>query len=169
MKVISKSARVLVAAALLLLGVIGFSGSAGAVSTGSVVNNGAGGVTITYTADQGDGISILVYNSSSTCSTGFPPQPLYFLNTSSPQAPILGPSPFTLDGTTTVRQGGPNTTIPTGSYQFCLYAEAGGSFTLLSSVQTTIGTVTPTTTSPSSTTSTSTDPAADPVAPTFTG
>ncbi len=169
MRSIIRATRLIAVAALVITVAIGFGSPAGAVSTGSVVNNGAGGVTITYTADQGDGISILVYSSSSTCSVGFPPQPLYFLNTSSPQAPILGPSPFTLDGTTTVRQGGPNTTIPTGSYQFCLYAEAGGTFTFLSSVQTTIGTVTPTTTSPSSSTSTSTAPAADPVAPAFTG
>ena len=174
MKVISKSARVLVAAAFLLVGVIGFSGSAGAVSTGSVVNNGAGGVTITYSLSQGDSMSIHLYSPSSTCAAGpnIPPQPLYFLlTTGTPNPPTLGPSPFTLDGTVTVDQvSGPDTTIPTGLYQFCLYSQNSGTFALLSSVQTTIGTVTPTTTSStSSTTSPVADPATDPVAPALTG
>lgn len=171
MKVISNSARVLVAAAFLLVGVIGFTGSAGAVSTGSVVNNGAGGVTVTYTAGQGDAITVMVYSSGTICSPGFPGPPLYFIGTGFINPPVLGASPFTLNGTTTVNQvSAPATTIPTGLYQFCLYSEYASSFTLLSSVQTTIGTVTPTTTS--STTSTTTpaaDPATDPVAPAFTG
>ena len=166
MRLISKSARAVVATAVLIVGVIAIGGSADAVTTGSVVNNGAGGVTVTYSADQGVGVTVLVYGSSATCSTGFPPQPLYFLNTGSPQPPVLGPSPFTLDGTVTVRQGGPNTTIPNGLYMFCLYSEDGGTFVLLSSVLTTIGTVTPTTTVPTSTSSTTT---VVPVTPSITG
>ena len=166
---IPRSVRILVAGLLAVstLTVFGVS-PAGAAATGSVVNNGAGGVTVTYTVGQGETVGLHVYTALTACDTSsFPPPPQYYLLSGLGSAPLLGASPATVDQTTSVHTGQSSSTIPAGTYQFCLYDITGGNFVLLSGVQTTIGTVTPTTSS--TTTSTTTAPAADPVAPAFTG
>ena len=133
-------------------------------------------MTVTYSRGQNDMVGLQIYTALTPCVTsGFPPSPEYYLVTSG--NPTLGTSPVTVDQTTSVAQvSSPNpTTIPTGTYQFCLYDATGGNFVLLSSVQTTIGTVTPTTsattttTAAPTTTTTTTTVVDPPVTPTFAG
>ena len=150
---------------------------AGATSTGTVVNNGAGGVTVTYVAGANETVALHVYTSLAACDqSNLPPAPDYYL-LSLGGTPALGASPATVDGSTQVNiinGGSPTGTIPTGTYQFCLYSlpQSGGSpsFTFLSGVQTTIGTVTPTTSATTTTTApttTTADPA--PATPVYAG
>lgn len=166
---VSRSVRIAVAGLLAVSALTVFGvNPAGAAATGSVVNNGAGGVTVTYTIGQGESVGLHVYTALTACDTSsLPPAPQYYLLAGVGNAPFLGASPATVDQTTSVHAGQSSSTIPTGTYMFCLYDNSGGGFVLLSGVQTTIGTVTPTTSS--TTTSTTTAPAADPVAPAFTG
>lgn len=132
----------------------------------SLTDNGNGSMTIAYSALSGpEVIWVAMYASGTTCP-GTPPQPatgrLYLLAPNAPANPI-GASPITVTGdypATTGLSPYVATTIPSGSYEACLYYSSGqGPASLKSSLAITLTASSPTTTTASG----------DPVAPAFTG
>ncbi|CAB4580684.1 MAG: hypothetical protein F2947_01060 [Actinobacteria bacterium] len=149
---------------------------ASAAATASMVDNGDGSVTVTYSgAAPGDSIVFMGLPSGTTCSSQIPPASgLFFVTTdvSSPLSARMAASPATFTSGTAVFNGGGGgnppgaTTIAAGVYNVCLlriYSQQPN--TVIQQMQVTLGTVTPTTSATTSTTA----PAADPVAPAFTG
>ena len=165
----SQTGRFAAAAALAVSAVTFFAVSpASAVVTGSLADDGNGGLLVTYSPSPGtpsNGINLEVYPSTSSCGT--------FADTlaaisSDPQAPAeaqIAASPATLvvgSSGYALQQGASQPfTLTNSDYLFCLYGNSGN---LLQSLTMTIGQATPTTT-----TTTTTAPAVDPVAPSFTG
>ncbi len=167
----SRTGRFAAAAALAVSAVTFFAVSpASAVATGSLADNGNGGLVVTYSPSPGtqfDGINLEVYPSTANCGS---PNDILAVVSSDPQAPAasqIAASPATLVvGSTgyTLQQGAQQPfTFANSAYLFCLRGSQG---VLLDSLTMTIGQATPTTTVAPTTT---TAPAADPVAPSFTG
>jgi hypothetical protein len=125
--------------------------------SGSIVDNGNGTATATYTGD----VDLYLLTAGSTC-----PDPqsgnlnsVYILSTQNPPQQALAASPALIQvGTPAMTGNGPRT-IAAGAYQACMYpgVPAGA---LLSGLEVNIGQVAPTTTTTSGT---------DPVVPAFTG
>lgn len=181
---IGRMVRVVLATAVLTTAGIGFAGSAGAVSTGSLtpVTNG---VTVTYSSPNtgADGVFVMIYPSPHTCAAGDNPgTATYFLmsENAGPAYVRLGASPRTLEfgSTVSVNGGSASGTIAAGIWEVCLVWNNQGSFTVLSSATMTAvdpsppTTSTPTTTPSSPTTGANGSPGVtegDPMAPAFTG
>lgn len=165
----SRIGRFAAAAALAVSAVTFFAVSpASAVATGSLADDGNGGLLVTYSPSPGapsNGINLEVYPSNSSCGTY---SDTLAVISSDPQAPAdaqIAASPATLVVGSigfALQQGAQQPfTLANSEYLFCLLGETGN---LLVSLTMTIGQATPTTT-----TTTTTAPAADPVAPAFTG
>lgn len=169
---LSRWARIAVAGLLAVSALTVFGASpASAAATGSLVDNGDGTATLTYSGSTAtDYIVLLGLPSGTTCTAGSTPPGAMFFLTSSPQATGGGmtASPMTIQTGTSayslsVSPPGP-VTVAAGTYNLCVhnYISQQGA-TVLQQLEVTIGSVTPTTTS------TTTAPAADPVTPAFTG
>jgi hypothetical protein len=163
----SRSVRIAVAGLLAVSAVTVFAVSpASAVVTGSLANDGNGGLLVTYSPSPGtqsNGINLEVYPSTSSCGTY---SDLLAVFSSDPAAPAnaqIAASPATLvvgSSGYALQQGAQQPfTLANSEYYFCLYGNSGD---VLASLVMTIGQATPTTT-------TTTAPAADPVTPAFTG
>ena len=167
----SRSVRIALAALLAVSALTVFGASpASAAATGSLVDNGDGTATLTYSGQTlNENISVLGLPSGTTCTTQSRPPSATFFLTSDTQAPggAMPSNPFTIQvGTTayTVFGGSPGpVTIAAGSYNFCVQSYDVGTqvVTVIQQLEVTLGSVAPTTTT--------TAPAADPVTPAFTG
>ncbi len=164
---LSRWARIAVAGLLAVSALIVFSASpASAAATGSLVDNGDGTATLTYSGSTStDFIVLLGLPSGTTCTAASTPPGATFFLTSSPSTP----SPITIQTGTSanslsVNPPGP-VTVAAGTYNLCVhnYISQLCAATVLQQLEVTIGSVAPTTTT------TTTAPAADPVAPSFTG
>ncbi len=164
----SRTGRFAAAAALAVSAVTFFAVSpASAVVTGSLANDGNGGLLVTYSPSPGtqsNGINLEVYPSTSSCGTNSDVLAVFSSDPAAPANAQIAASPATLvvgSSGYALQQGAPQPfTLANSSYLFCLYDETGN---LVDSLTMTIGQATPTTTT------TTTAPAADPVAPAFTG
>ena len=180
----TRSTRMVVASALFVSTAVVFAASpANAAGTGSMVDNGDGSMTVTWTASAPtDSVLINFYPSGTTC-----PQIADGINvsfsieggTGVSAVPKLGASPTLLSAGSSVRGGLPPASmqIPAGPRMACLYGRDGQNLApLLQSLPITFAAVAPTTTTTSTSTSTSTSTttaaggaSGDPVAPAFTG
>ena len=171
----TRSTRMVVASALLVSTAVVFAASpANAAGTGSMVDNGDGSMTVTWTASApGDSVLINFYPSGTTC-----PQQADGINvsfniaggTGSP-IPALGASPALLSAGSSVRGGLPPASmqIPAGPRVACLYGrDAQNLAPLLQSLSITFAAVAPTTTT-TTTTTIAGGASGDSVAPAFTG
>ena len=166
----SRLAGFAAAAAMAISAVTFFAVSpANAVVTGSLADNGSGGLVVTYSPSPGtqqDGINLEIYPSTSSCGNF---NDTLAVISSDPQAPAqsqIAASPATLSVGSTgyaLNGGAQPFALANSAYLFCLYGNQG---ILLDSLTMTLGQATPTTTAAPTTT---TAPAADPVAPAFTG
>ena len=172
----SRTGRFAAAAALAISAVTLFAvspASAVVTVTGSLANDGNGGLLVTYSPSPGTpsvGINLEVYSSTSNCGTY---SDTLAVISSDPQAPAeaqIAASPATLvvgSSGYALQQGASQPfTLTNSDYLFCLSDNMGN---LLQSLTMTIGQAAPTTTTTVAPTTTTTAPAADPVAPSFTG
>jgi len=137
--------------------------------SGSIVDNGDGTATATYSGN----VLIYLLTAGSTCA-----DPIvggsdyeYMLTGENPPQAALAASPALIDaGTMAMTSSGP-TAIAAGTYQACMYAGTGQGAALLLGLEVNLGQVAPTTTSTTSApgSSTTTSPAGDPVVPAFAG
>jgi len=170
-----------VASALFVSTAVVFAASpANAAGTGSMVDNGDGSMTVTWTASAPtDSVLINFYPSGTTC-----PQFADGINVSfnieggtGVSVPKLGASPTLLSAGSSVRGGLPPASmqIPVGPRMACLYGRDGQNLApLLQSLPITFAAVAPTTTTttttlPTTTTTIAGGAAGDPVTPAFTG
>ena len=170
---LSRSVRIVVAGLFAVAAVTVFASSpASAAVTASLVDNGDGTATLTYSGTaQGDAVVVLGLPAATNCTTQIGPFDADFFLASDPQAPggAMPASPFTFSAGTSAYKiaAGPGSgpvTIAAGTYNICIQNLVGqAQVTVLQQLQVTLGSVTPT----SSTTTTAA--AADPVAPSFTG
>ena len=172
----SRSVRLALAGLLAVSAVTIFGASpASAVATASMVDNGNGSITVTYSGvvagPNGFDVVLLFLSEGATCPVNAYPNPYLFNLYANPMgggSPVMAASPATIGvGTSVMGPNGPQAIpLTTGNYQACLYTQDIGpnDYTNAGSLAVTIGQVTPTTT-----TTTTTAPAADPVAPSFTG
>ena len=137
--------------------------------TGSMVDNGNGSMTITYSgtglANQNH-VSVLLYPAGHTCALEDDTDPVYVLDPDLPEAALAASPAVVTAGTMAgvFGQQGPPTAeaIVDGSYQACMMLFEGNNRSLAQSLAVTLGAVAPTTT-------TTTAAGTDPVAPAFTG
>ena len=171
----TRSIRMVVASALFVSTAVVFAASpANAAGTGSMVDNGDGSMTVTWTASAPDSVLINFYPSGATC-----PQFADGINVSfnisggTGSNPALGASPTMLSAGSSVWGGPPPAPmqIPAGPRMACLYGRDGQNIApLLQSLPITFAAVAPTTTTTTTTTTTiAGGGSGDPVAPTFTG
>ena len=172
----TRSTRMVVASALFVSTAVVFAASpANAAGTGSMVDNGDGSMTVTWTASAPDSVLINFYPSGATC-----PQFADGINVSfnieggtGVPVPKLGASPTLLSAGSSVRGGLPPASmqIPAGPRMACLYGRDGQNpAPLLQSLSITFAAVAPTTTTTTTTPTTIAGGASgDPVAPAFTG
>jgi hypothetical protein len=166
-----------VASALFVSTAVVFAASpANAAGTGSMVDNGDGSMTVTWTASAPDSVLINFYPSGATC-----PQFADGINvsfnieggTGVSAVPKLGASPALLSAGSSVRGGLPPASmqIPVGPRMACLYGRDGQNLApLLQSLSITFAAVAPATTTTTTTTTTiAGGGSGDPVAPAFTG
>lgn len=161
------------AAALAISAITFFAVSpASAAATGSLANNGSGGLVVTYSPSPGtnnNDINLEIYPSTSSCGNF---NDTLAVISSAPGAPAqaqIAASPATIAVGTigyALNPAGGTFTVANSSYLFCLYGSQGN---LLGSLTMTIGQATPSTTTTLAPTPTTTAPAEDPVAPAFTG
>ena len=165
---LSRSVRIAVAGLLAVSALTFFAVSpASAVVTGSLADDGNGGLLVTYSPSPGtpsNGINLEVYPSTSSCGTISDVLAVFSSDPHAPAEAQIAASPATLvvgSSGYALQQGAQQPfTLANSEYYFCLYDETGN---VLASLLMTIGQATPTTTT------TTTAPAADPVAPAFTG
>ena len=170
---LSRSVRIVVAGLFAVAAVTVFAASpASAAVTASLVDNGDGTATLTYSGTApGDSIVVLGLPAATNCTTQIGPFDADFFLSSDAQDPggAMPASPFTIQvGTPAYKlvpgSGSGPVTIAAGTYNICLHNLVGqAQVTVLQQLQVTLGSVAPTTTT------TTTAPAADPVAPSFTG
>ncbi len=172
----SRSVRLAVAGLLAVSALTIFGASpASAVATASMVDNGNGSITVTYSGTvagpTGFDVVLLFLSEGATCPVNAYPNSYLFNLYVNEGGPVMAASPATIGvGTSVMGPNGPQAIpLTTGNYQACLYTQDIGpnDYTNAGSLAVTIGQVTPTTTT--TTTTTTTAPAADPVAPAFTG
>ena len=166
----SRSVRLAVAGLLAVSSLIIFGASPASAATGSLVNDGNGGLVVTYSNPTNQDYVVLeIHPTTSNCNS--PQNALAVLsnNPSAPQAAQIAASPATIVAGTTafnVQTQGAYTMAAT-SYLFCL-RPISLMLPPLAQLTMTIGqgspTTTTTTTAPSTTTA-----AATPVTPAFTG
>ena len=167
----SRSVRIAVAGLLAVSSLIIFGASPASAATGSLVDDGNGGLVVTYSSPTNQDYVVLeIHPTTSNCNS--PQNALAVLsnNPSAPQAAQIAASPATIVAGTTafnVQTQGAYTMAAT-SYLFCLMPS---SFVLpitpLAQLTMTIGQGSPTTTTTAP--STTTTAAATPVTPAFTG
>ena len=166
----SRSVRLAVAGLLAVSALIIFGASPASAATGSLVDDGNGGLVVTYSSPTNQDYVVLeIHTIASNCNS--PQNALAILTNdpSAPQAAQIAASPATIVAGTTAFN--PQTqgayTMAATSYLFCLMPN---SFVLpktpLAQLTMTIGQGSPTTTTAPSTTTTA---AATPVTPAFTG
>ena len=172
----TRSTRMVVASALFVSTAVVFAASpANAAGTGSMVDNGDGSMTVTWTASApGDSVLINFYPSGATC-----PQMADGVNvsftieggTGVSAVPKLGASPTLLSAGSSVRPWPPIAPmqIPAGPRVACLYGrDAQNLAPLLQSLSITFAAVAPTTTT-TTTTTIAGGASGDSVTPAFTG
>ncbi|MEJ6511734.1 MAG: hypothetical protein QNL59_07575 [Actinomycetota bacterium] len=173
----TRSARMVVACGLFVSTAVLFAASpANAAATGSLANDGNGGLVVTYSSPTAqDSIDLEIKTSGSNCNDQQLPLAVLTNNSQAPQAAQIGASPATIAvGTTAFLIGGGTFTVAAASYLFCLrYFDSNTLLVVfIDQLTMTIGSASPTTTTTTTlptTTTTTTAPAADPVAPAFTG
>jgi hypothetical protein len=138
--------------------------------TGSMVDNGNGSMTITYSGTgliNNDHITVLLYPADHTCALGDQTEPLFILDPDMPGIPLAASPAVVTAGTMAGvfnQQGPPSAAaITAGSYQACMILQTGNNQSLAQSMAITLGAVAPTTTT------TTTAAGADPVTPAFAG
>jgi hypothetical protein len=163
----ARSVRIAVAGLLAVSALTVFGASpASAAATGSLANDGNGGLVVTYSGTTPTNtIDLEIHPVGTNCdqvtalallsagSPNFPPQAIM---AASPATIVVGTTAFQLSPTP-----GGTFTVAATAYKFCLFVGDGvNQGTLIDQLTMTIGQATPITT---------TAPAADPVAPSFTG
>ena len=169
----SRSVRLAVAGLLAVSALIIFGASPASAATGSLVDDGNGGLVVTYSNPTNQDYVVLeIHPTTSNCNS--PQNALAILGNdpSAPQAAQIAASPATIVAGTTafnVQTQGAYTMAAT-SYLFCLMPN---SFVLpktpLAQLTMTIGQGSPTTTTTTTAPSTTTSAAGTPVTPAFTG
>lgn len=170
----TRSIRMVVASALFVSTAVVFAASpANAASTGSLSDNGNGGLVVTYSSPTAqDSVTLEIRTSGSNCSVQQPPLAVLSNDSGAPQLSRIGASPATIAVGTTAFEISPNNgatfTVAAASYTFCLF-DAQQPVNPLAQLTMTIGQASPTTTTTTAAPSTTTTSAANPVAPAFTG
>ncbi len=177
---ITRSVRNAVVGLLAVSALIIFGASPASAATGSLVDDGNGGLVVTYSSPTNQDYVVLeILPSTSDCNSAQIALAVLTNDPNAPQAAQIAASPATIvEGTTAgdIQTGGAYT-MAEFSYLFCL--KSALTATLLAQLTMTIGqespTTTTTTTAPSTTTTTTTAPsttttaAGTPVTPAFTG
>ena len=170
---LSRSVRLAVAGLLAVSALVIFGASPASAATGSLVDDGNGGLVVTYSspAGPGDYVVLEIRASGSSCSGGGMADAVLANDPNAPQLAQIAASPVTIVAGSTafgIQSQGAFTLAAT-SYTFCLMPQ---SFVLpvtpLAELTMTLGQGAPTTSSTTAP-STTTTAAADPVAPAFTG
>jgi hypothetical protein len=178
----SRSVRIAVAGLLAVSALTIFGASpASAAATASMVDNGNGSITVTYSGvvpgSNGFDVVLAFMSQGATCPVNAYPNPNLFslyANSMGGGAPVMAASPATIGvGTSVMGPNGPGAVpLTSGNYQACLYTQVNSganiTYTNAGSLAVTIGQVTPTTTATTSSPTTTTA-AGTPVAPAFTG
>lgn len=169
----SRSVRIAVAGLLAVSALIIFGASPASAATGSLVDDGNGGLVVTYSSlTNQDYVVLEIHPTTSNCNS--PQNALAILTNdpSAPQAAQIPASPVTIVAGTTafgIQTQGVFTMAAT-SYLFCLmpfsYTPPA---TPLAQKTMTIGQGSPTTTTTTTAPSTTTTAAGTPVTPAFTG
>jgi hypothetical protein len=169
----SRSVRIAVAGLLAVSAVIIFGASPASAATGSLVDDGNGGLVVTYSspAGPGDYVVLEIHTSGSGCSSPASTLAVLANDPNAPQLAQIAASPVTIVAGSTafgIQSQGAYTLAAT-SYTFCLMPQTMVlPATPLAEKTMTLGQGAPTTTSTTAP-STTTTAAADPVAPAFTG
>lgn len=166
---ITRAGRFLAAAALALSAVTLFAVSpASAVPTGSLANNGTGGLVVTYSPSPGtaqDNVMLEIRLTTSTCGSGAPLAVLISDPTSPAGSQISGsPATIVAGSTAYAINASQPFTVASSTYLFCLFD--GNTMNQLDSLTMTIGQAPPTT---STTIAPTTTAPADPATPAYTG
>ena len=167
---ITRSVRIAVAGLLAVSALIIFGASPASAATGSLVDDGNGGLVVTYSSPTNQDYVVLeIHTIASNCNS--PQNALAILTNdpSAPQAAQIAASPATIVAGTTAFN--PQTqgayTMAATSYLFCLMPNSFVMpITPLAQLTMTIGQASPTTTT---TTTVAGGASGDPVAPAFTG
>ena len=169
----SRSVRLAVAGLLTVSALTVFGASPASAATGSLVDDGNGGLVVTYSSPTNQDYVVLeIHPTTSNCSSAQNALAVLTNDPSAPQAAQIAASPATIvEGTTAFN---PQTqgayTMAATSYLFCLMPNSFVMpITPLAQLTMTIGQASPTTTSTTTAPSTTTTAAGTPVAPAFTG
>lgn len=167
---ITRSVRNAVVGLLAVSALIIFGASPASAVTGSLVDDGNGGLVVTYSSPTNQDYVVLeIKPTTSDCNS--PQNTLAVLTNDpgAPQAAQIAASPATIvEGTTAYGNQTPGTyTVAATSYLFCLRSLSP--LTLLAQLTMTIGQESPTTTTTTTAPSTTTTAAGTPVTPAFTG
>jgi hypothetical protein len=169
----TRSTRMVVASALFVSTAVVFAASpANAAPTGSLANDGNGGLVVTYSSPTAqDSIDLEIRTSGSNCNVQQPPLAVLSNDSLAPQLAQIGASPATIAvGTTAygLQPAGSLFTVAAASYTFCLF-DTAQPLSPLAQLTMTIGQASPTTTTTTTASPTTTTAAGTPVAPAFTG
>jgi hypothetical protein len=164
-----------VASALFIAAAVVFTASpANAAPTGSLADDGNGGLVVTYSSPTGPGdyVVLEIRTSGQSCNIGLPPIAILSNDPQGSQLAQIAASPATIVDGMTAYEVAPNNgatfTFGPVSYTFCLLDISQGP-NLLAQLTMTIGQGAPTTTTTTTVPSTTTTASATPVAPAFTG
>jgi hypothetical protein len=170
---LSRSVRIAVAGLLAVSAVIIFGASPASAATGSLVDDGNGGLVVTYSSPTNQDYVVLeIHPTTSNCNSAQNALAVLTNDPSAPQAAQIAASPATIvEGTTAFN---PQTqgayTMAATSYLFCLMPNSFVMpITPLDQLTMTLGQGAPNTTSTTTAPSTTTTAAGTPVAPAFTG
>jgi hypothetical protein len=170
----SRSVRLAVAGLLTVSALTVFGASPANAATGSLVDDGNGGLVVTYSspAGPGDYFVLEIHTSGSGCSSPASTLAVLANDPNAPQLAQIAASPVTIVAGSTafgIQSQGAYTLAAT-SYTFCLMPQTMVlPATPLSQLTMTLGQGAPTTTSTTTAPSTTTTAAGTPVAPAFTG
>jgi len=166
-----RSVRIAVAGLVAVSALIIFGASPASAATGSLVDDGNGGLVVTYSSSYpGDFVVLEIHPNGQSCDIGLTPIAILTNDPDSPQLAQIAASPATIvEGMTAYEVGAnPGATFTFGpvSYTFCLLESTPN---LLDQLTMTLGQGAPTTTSTTTAPSTTTTAASTPVTPAFTG
>jgi hypothetical protein len=169
----ARSVRIAVAGLLAVFALIIFGASPASAATGSLVDDGNGGLVVTYSSPTNQDYVVLeIHPTTSNCNSAQNALAVLTNDPSAPQAAQIAASPATIvEGTTAFN---PQTqgayTMAATSYLFCLMPNSFVMpITPLAQLTMTLGQGAPTTTSTTTAPSTTTTTASTPVTPAFTG
>jgi hypothetical protein len=171
---LSRSVRIAVAGLFAVSALTIFGASPASAATGSLVDDGNGGLVVTYSSPTGPGdyVVLEVRPSGSSCSVQQQAVAVLSNDPGAPQLAQIAASPATIVDGMTAYEIAPNNgatfTFGPVSYTFCLLDYSQGP-NLLAQLTMTIGQGAPTTTTTTTVPSTTTTASATPVAPAFTG